>query len=139
MIAPPGYPNTRSTPSACTHRKTISAPLSILTNPCHPERSCRPRSGEQRSRRIPTCIDQQSERHFLVPLGIHYLCSLRLRRIRRLLCLPTRQPAHHAAPLRPHNLDRMLLISLAQLREGVTAVLVFLDPLPSKCPVLNLG
>src|SRR6267378_2035483 len=29
MIAPPGYPNTRSTPSARRHRKTISAPLSI--------------------------------------------------------------------------------------------------------------
>src|SRR6266567_222956 len=29
MIAPPGYPNTRSTPSARKHCKKISAPLSI--------------------------------------------------------------------------------------------------------------
>src|ERR1700688_1702906 len=29
IIAPPGYPNTRSTPSARMHCKTISAPLSI--------------------------------------------------------------------------------------------------------------
>src|SRR5215469_7360130 len=29
MIAPPGYPNTRSTPSARTHCRTISAPLGI--------------------------------------------------------------------------------------------------------------
>src|SRR5215831_5276570 len=29
MIAPPGYPKTRSTPSARRHCKTISAPLSI--------------------------------------------------------------------------------------------------------------
>src|SRR5580765_1927100 len=29
MIAPPGYPNTRSTPSARRHCKTMSAPLSI--------------------------------------------------------------------------------------------------------------
>ena len=29
MIAPPGYPNTRSTPSARKQRKTMSAPLSI--------------------------------------------------------------------------------------------------------------
>src|ERR1700685_2246222 len=32
MIAPPGYPNTRSTPSARKHCKTISAPLSIHRN-----------------------------------------------------------------------------------------------------------
>src|SRR5450432_3900384 len=29
MIAPPGYPNTRSTPSARRHCRTMSAPLSI--------------------------------------------------------------------------------------------------------------
>src|SRR5208337_1673651 len=29
MMAPPGYPKARSTPSARKHRKTISAPLSI--------------------------------------------------------------------------------------------------------------
>src|SRR5260370_39219176 len=29
MIAPPGYPNTRSTPSARKHCRKISAPLSI--------------------------------------------------------------------------------------------------------------
>src|SRR5437899_10849835 len=29
MMAPPGYPKTKSTPSARRHRRTISAPLSI--------------------------------------------------------------------------------------------------------------
>src|SRR5260370_22965777 len=60
MIAPPGYPNTRSTPSARKHCKKISAPLSIhdlfccgrfglggllagiLLQPCHHAAQLRP-------------------------------------------------------------------------------------------------
>jgi hypothetical protein len=33
--------------------------LDSFTKPCHPERSCRPQSGRQRSRRIPTIVPIQ--------------------------------------------------------------------------------
>src|SRR5579863_576962 len=102
MIAPPGYPNTKSTPSARTHRRTISAPLSI---------------------------------HNLFRLG---LGGFALRRLRRFLRLLSRQPAHHAAQLRAHNLDRMLLLFLPQPGEVVTTVFVFLNPLPRKRSILNV-
>src|SRR5260370_40090723 len=95
MIAPPGYPNTRSTPSARRHCKTMSAPLSI-----------------------------------------HDLFGRFFRRFRRLLSL-FGQPAHHAPQLRSHDLDRMLLLSFAHVREVVATVFVFLVPLPPKPSIPN--
>src|SRR6202795_4679674 len=76
IMAPPGYPNTRSTPSARIHCKTISAPLSI---------------------------------HNLFGLGLFGLGGL--------LRIAAGQPAHHAAQLGADNLDRMLLLFLAEFVE----------------------
>src|SRR6202167_2762817 len=98
MIAPPGYPNTRSTPSARMHCRTISAPLSI-----------------------------------------HGLFGLRLRCLGGFLGLPAGHPAHHAAQLCTHNLDRMLQFLLTQRGELVATVLVFLDPLAGKRSIPNVG
>src|SRR6266851_1811467 len=104
MIAPPGYPNTRSTPSARTHRKTISAPLSIYDL-----------------------------------FGLCFRGFSGLRRLGRFLRVLAGQPAHHASQLRPHNLNRMLLLFLAQRSEVAPAVLVLLDPLPCERPILNVS
>src|SRR5208282_712716 len=104
MIAPPGYPNTRSTPSARMHCKTIWAPLSI---------------------------------HRLFNLGRRAFGGLRS--LRRLLPILARQPTHHPAQLRSNNLDRMLLLLMAQLGEVISAVLILFDPLPRKRPILNVG
>src|SRR5271163_1063037 len=95
MIAPPGYPNTRSTPSARRHCKTMSAPLSIH----HLFRSGR-------------------FRRFLAVLG---------------------EPAHHAAQLRAHDLDGMLLLFFPQRVEFRAAVLILGNPLASELTALNVG
>src|SRR5258706_3425715 len=146
MIAPPGYPNTRSTPSARTHRKTISAPLSIRLNPprhlthvilsevCVHEVDGNAVEGPLARRRKPRT--QQG-----IPtdaLSIHRQLALFLRRFRPLLRFSPRQPAHHPPQLRPHNFNRMLLLFLPQIRKVVSTLLVLLDPLPRKRPILNV-
>src|SRR5882757_4942556 len=95
IIAPPGYPNTRSTPSARRHCRTMSAPLSI--------------------------------HHLFWHGGIHRFLSV------------LGQPAHHAAELRSHNLDGMLLLLFPQSVELRAAGLVLRNPLACELPALNVG
>src|SRR5580693_4465217 len=96
MIAPPGYPNTRSTPSARRHCKTMSAPLSI-----------------------------------------HHLFGVA--RSGSSLLAFFGQPAHHAAQLRAHDFDGMLLLAFAQLIEIRAPCLVFGNPFLGKFSGLDVG
>ncbi len=57
---------------------------------------------------------------------------------RRLLAI-LGQPAHHAAQLRAHDLDGMLLFFLAQRVEVRAAGLVLRNPLPRELATLNVG
>src|SRR5260221_3591115 len=97
MIAPPGYPNTSSTPSARRHCRTMSAPLSI-----------------------------------------HHLFRGIFGNFRRLLSILW-QPTHHAAQLRAHDLDGMLLLFFAESVEPLAATLVLRNPLPRELATLNVG
>src|ERR1700722_18405749 len=62
-------------------------------------------------------------------------CSCRV----RLFLAVFRQPTHHAAQLRPHDLDGMLLLFRAQSREILSAALVFRNPFARELAALNVG
>src|ERR1700686_3458839 len=72
------------------------------------------------------------------PLSIHHLFRGILWSFRRLLAF-LGQPAHHAAQLRAHNLDGMLLLFFAQGVELVPPALVLRNPLPRELATLNVG
>src|ERR1700693_4036196 len=72
------------------------------------------------------------------PLSIHHPFRGILGSFRWLLAL-LGQPAHHAAQLRAHNLDGMLLLFFAQGVELVPPALVLRNPLSRELATLNVG
>src|ERR1035437_10752475 len=71
------------------------------------------------------------------PLSIHHPFGGILGSFRRLLAF-LRQPAHHAAQLRTHDLDGMLLFFLAQSVELVAPALVLRNPFSRELAALTV-